>query len=144
VRNAAAGGRAIEAVLVRVRLDPSHIVGQLLRRNLRRHTQANLEIREVRNRREVFERVVTQPPGIAVRKNGHGRHRRHQQGGAIGSGSLDGLIAQLTACAGLVLDDHGLVEPLRHAIGHQPRQRVRSGARRVAHNDLDGASLSPE
>ncbi|MNL09214.1 hypothetical protein D3C87_1299660 [compost metagenome] len=135
VRGRARAHRAVVG-LVGVGLEPAHQLAHVLRRNARMHHQHVHHRSHLRDRCEVFHRVVVD---LAVQAGRDAQRRgREQQRVAVGRSLGDVLRRDHGAGAGLVLHQHGLAQALVQPLGEQARHDVGRAAGRERHDERDG------
>jgi hypothetical protein len=108
---------------------------QVLRRRFQRHGQHAGAARDHRHRREVLQRVIGKL--VHHRRLLDQRGDRNQDCVAVSRGLRHESVADRSARAGLVLDDHGLVPCFLQLLGDGARECVRRAAGRIRHDELD-------
>ena len=83
--------------------------------------------------REVAQRVVRHL-GVQPRVDGVCSHGAHHQGLAVWCGLGNQIGADIAACTGPVIDDHG-AQRVFHALGQGARHGVEGAASRVGHDE---------
>ena len=119
----AAGRRAAEVGLGRVRRVPGDQLVHRLRRMVGVDRERELEVGDLRDRREIHQRVVRRLREHHRREHGDDDRRQHQDA-SIGRRVLHRLGDDPSAGAGPVLDHDRLLQLVLHAVGDQPRGDV--------------------
>ena len=136
VRLGADAGRGV-VVLVRLGLGLGDQVGDRGDAGVRLHEQHVRRVHQLRDRREVLDRIV----GQVLEQAGihRDRGRGEQQRMAVRIGARHQRHAGVAAAAGAIVDDHALAERLRQRLGQDARDDVGRPAGRERHDQRDGA-----
>ena len=112
-------------------------LGNAAARERRIHHQRIGEIAGNADRNEILARVVGKL-GIYVRIDGVRVGCDPDQRVAVLGRARDDVAADGTVRAGTVVDHHGLLQPLAHALGDDARNHVAAAARRPGNDETDG------